>query len=244
MTNKTEAPTVRIKNAESSEHSHPAYGLISVTRPKWGGKGTRLFDSAIGHNDCVAIQICTAIQDRRYHHAFNHSKETIVEFYMSEAQWAQFVASSGMGGGTPITFRLKPAPGYSLEAVPGIAQIENMKQTFSREMRESCVEYLKELESLKAQIEGYAENGKASKTQLKELVHTLGVFITNMPSNMAYTQKQFAEAMEKTTESAKTDIEAFVMNLALSTGLDVLKERQTQLTSFTSDPKNIESDVE
>lgn len=211
-------------------HKHPAYGVISITRPQNGGKGIRLFDSAVGHNDYVSIKISNAENHRQLNRDWVSERETICEFMVSEAQWAQIVASS-MGRGTPITFRYKPDNGYKLMVVPGIAPIETMKQTFDREMKAKCKEYVQEIVDLKAKVDAMLANGKANKTQLTDLSHQLGVFAQNLPSNMSFTQKQFAEAMEKTTEAAKSDIESFVVNLAMRTGLDVLRERQVQLTA-------------
>jgi hypothetical protein len=247
MTYTTEAPKVNKStrfNDDREEVTHPAYGVISVSRPT-GGK-TMLFDSAIKHGSVVAIQISEAQNDRALNRNWIHEKKRICEFYMSEAQWAQFVSSAGMGGGTPITFRAKPDADAKLLHVPGIAPHENMKQTFSREMRESCEQYVKELSKLQAEVKAYATAGKANKTQLNDIVSRLDTFTRNFPSNMAFTQKQFAEAMEATTEQAKSDIEAFVVNMAMNTGLDVLRTQNIQLvdTSEATDLPVIEHDTD
>lgn len=229
MSYTTEPPVVTPSSRDGeSLITHPAFGVISVTRPSAGGKGIQLFDSAVGHNDFVSVQIATARNHRAINNNYIHEDQIICEFQMSEAQWAHFV-SSGMGRKTPITFRTKPAEGTRLEMVPGIEPSITMKQMFEKEIRATAKAYIKEINDLKAKIDGYALTGKANKTQLNEMSHQLGIFLTNFPSNLAFTQTQFAEAMEKTTESAKTDIEAFVMNLALKTGLDVLREKQLQL---------------
>lgn len=239
----TEEPTVTTGRRDDQEtYSHPAFGQISVTRPAAGGKGVKLFDSAVGHNDFVSVKICSADMDRGLNMNWVRERNVLCEFMMSEAQWASFVAS-GMGRGTPITFRYKPTGDYKIAMVPGIAHTETMKQTFEREIRRRCKEYVAEIGALKAKVSEMADAGKATKTQLKEIVGQLDVFERNLPSNMAFTQSQFAEAMEKTTEQAKTDIESFVTNLAQRTGIDVLRERQFQIdtlgdpaTELTYDP--------
>lgn len=235
MVHRTELPTTTPGSRDQEVISHPAFGVISVTRPSCGGKGTLLFDSAVGHNDYVCIKVSTAQNHRMLNRNFIHEERMVCEFEMSEAQWAHFVSSGAMGRNTPVTFRHKPQIPYVMENVPGIAPLETMKQTFEKEIRQTAKEYIKEIGELKAKIDGLMTTGKANKTQLGEISHQLGIFLNNFPSNLAFTQNQFAEAMEKTTEAAKTDIEAFVMNLAVKTGLDVLREKQVQLVAAEMD---------
>jgi hypothetical protein len=212
-------------------YNHPAFGVVEVTRSQIGGGGIELFNSALRHNTCINIRVFNAQLHRNLHHdrVTRANRDTICEFSLSEAQWAHLVASQGISEGTPVTFKYKPAEGYQLSDVPGIQSEEKMKETFTREIREKAAKDIKEAKDITADLGKLIEEGKLGKTQLREILGRLQVFSGNFSSNMAFTQEQFAEAMEKTIEAGKSEIEAHVTNTAMRLGIQELREQFPQL---------------
>lgn len=236
MSYTTEAPKVTKTPHDLGEIiQHPAFGMISVSRPSSGGKGTELFGSALNHNNYVSIKIETAELHRDLNRDWVSPRKIVTEFEMSHAQWAQFVASSGMGQGTPVTLRYRPEDNAKLVCVPGIESNEKLKQTFEREIKEQCARYIADAKTLTKKLADLIESGKTGKTQLKELHHEMSTFSGNFAANMAYVQNSFAEAMENSVEAGKSDIEAFVSNLAQSTGLAFLKQNPPTTLAIDND---------
>lgn len=227
----TKQPTVTRRDegtgSERDTYEHPAFGRITVSKPQGGG--TELFGSALKHRSYISITVETARMDRALNNDWIHGGKVVAEFNMSEAQWAHFVASAGNGGGTPITFRYKPEDGYRLEDVPGIESIETMKQTFRREVEETCREQLEYAKALVKELTELVAAGKANKGQLQSALGKIRMIAERLPGTMGFIQEQFAETMEKTVEAGKTELEAYLYNLAQRTGLDVLRNQSVQM---------------
>jgi hypothetical protein len=103
-------PEVSQGGLDDTVFRHPAFGNICVSRPS--GSAT-LFGSELKHQHYVSITINRAEKHRSLHRDWIFGKDTILEISMSESQWATFVASSGMGGGTPCTLNYAPPQGHT-----------------------------------------------------------------------------------------------------------------------------------
>lgn len=221
-----EAPTIteRPEPFEGERHSHPAFGQITVVKTNVSSDGIELFGSNLKHRGVLRITISTAHLDRHLSRDWIHSEKDLLSFQMSESQWASFISSQA-GASVPVTFERRAADDAPVTLVPGIESPENMRETFDREIRERCEKYIALAAELEAALAQAASSGKASKGRLVELqkmAHTLSV---GMPNSMGFVQKQMAEAMDKTTTAAKTEVEAFVYDLATRTGLETLRNQ-------------------
>jgi hypothetical protein len=76
--------------------------------------------------------------------------------------------------------------------------------------------------------------GSVPKTELKKLVRDLEIEFGNLPGNTAFMHNQFKEAMEHITEAGKTELEAFAVNLALSTGIETLKLQKPEMSALSN----------
>jgi hypothetical protein len=216
------------------EYAHPAFGKVTLTKSSWGGgDGVNLFGSDLKHSQTVSITVELAREYRDLHNSRQHGRGIVCELMMSEAQWAHFISSQGDGSGTPVTFRARPADGYELIQPPMIEREETPQETFAREVREKCERYAEDALGVLAQVQELAAAGKATKTQLQALARTLDLMAHNVPSNLAFAQEQFAETMAKTVHAGKIELEAYVQNMALRTGLDVLR---LQAPRFPDEP--------
>jgi hypothetical protein len=200
---------------EPVRYDHDAFGVVRVSKSQ--GTPRTLFGSALRHQQTVDIELSRAHLNRDW----VHGEETIVRWSMSETQWARFVASQGDGTGTPVTLEYAPPRGGGIARMPGLVS-GPAKKTFEDELRESLREA-----SAAAQA-ALAEMGKPgakppTKKDLEALSDLLRHGGKQFEGNMAFVQRSFAESMEKTVEAAKTEVEAFVANLAMRTGLEALR---------------------
>lgn len=236
-----EKPTVELMAPpiEGERYRHPAFGQISVTKGQ--GQGIELFGSALSHRSVLTVTISTAHLDRHLSRDWIHSDKQVVSFQMSEAQWASFISSQG-GAGTPITFESRAVEGAGLQFCPRIESIETMGETFHRELKDKCEYYMTQATKLAAALGETAADGKAGKGRLLELQKMAAELATGLPNTISFIQKQTEEAMEKTVAAGKIEIESFVTDLAVRTGLETLREQSATLLieRSRSEPTDIE----
>lgn len=229
MSYHTEKPTVTEGDGIRGEQTfdHPAFGSLSVTRIS--STGTELFNSALNHQHFMAVKVSRASLCRSLHNDRIYSRldDVITEFYLSEAQWATFVAGGANGMATPCTFGTYREG--NIKHVPGIESIETVKETFEREIREKTARDVKEAKDIAVDLEKLIEEGKLGKTQMREILGRLKVFSGNFSTNMAFTQEMFAETMEKNIEQGKSEFEAFVNSRAQALGLQQLQQEAATL---------------
>jgi ElaB/YqjD/DUF883 family membrane-anchored ribosome-binding protein len=207
---------------ESVTYEHPAQGLISVTKSNTSGH-MELFGSQLKHSSCIRIEIHNAEVTRNLNRDWTHARDLVTEFYFSESQWGQFVSSIGNGGGTPITFSRKPVGDYTLPQVPDY-EVEETVATFSKEMKKSVKKFTEYALGLSKEMEQLlAESGTPSKTKMKELSKTLVDVLKHLPANLEFVETSFNEAMEDSVESAKSEVEGFVRNTLIKSGIEHLQ---------------------
>lgn len=224
----SQAPKVEKKNGINSPEriTHPSFGHISVSKVATNQK--RLFGSPLHHNKVINVTLSDAYMDRNLNKDWIHSDRQILSFYLSEAQWAALISSQG-GGGIPITFESKPSDDFNLVPCPEIEQIETMRQTHEREVKEQCEAYMADARALLDAITCAVSDGKAGKGKLEELRKMAEVLAVGLPNTMSFIQKQSEHAMEKTVEAGKIEIESFVNDLAARTGFEALREKSVGL---------------
>lgn len=217
------------RSMNSERLDHPAFGVIKLFKVSSSGENT-LFGSNVNHRDFVRIDIQTAHVDRSLHRDWVHSDKTIVSLEMTFAQWAQFVSSMGDGTGTQVT--LDKYRTGDLFSAPQLARLETVRENFKREVENKASEYIKEASDLHSKLVALISNGKANKTQLNELLGVTHQLKNNMPKNMAFIQESLEEAMEKTIEASKSDIEGFIMGKITNAGLESLLGHAPTAISF------------
>lgn len=225
MAVKAERARVEVRDAgtvlETVRHEHDAFGRIILNRSHGGGQA--MFGSAIEHNTAVTIEIERAHLDRRLNRDWVHGDETLLRLRMSEHQWAQFVASQGNGSGTQVTLEYAPARGTPLARMPELL-LDPVRQTFEDEVRKAAREASEGVRKAEAAVREMTKPGaKPSKKDLEALLGLLRAAGEHFEGNMGFAQKSFVEAMESTVSAAKVEVESFVTQVALSTGLEALR---------------------
>lgn len=213
--------------ANGQRYTHPAFGEVSVNRTQVSS-GMELFGSSLKHRTVITITLRTACLERHLSRDWIHGDRQVASFHMSEAQWASFISSQG-GSGSPITFETRAPDDSGLMSCPDIESIESLRETFKREVKESCEKYMEQARQLADALAASAAEGKAGKGRLEELRKMAEALSVGLPNTMSFIQKQSETAMEKTVEAGKIEIESFVADLATRTGLDALREQSVKL---------------
>ena len=198
---------------------HPSFGFLRASRVS--GHAT-LFDSAIQHHHYVEVTVGTAMQEWRHGETHVYGKDELLKLAMSEAQFATFITSMNVGWGA-IRVRSTRVDGKSVEPPP--ADI-NTRETFENHVKDKAESIAGSLKDALTAL-GEIETGKRrlTKTEIREtraLVETASrELLSNMPEHLL---RMFAEQMEKLTERAKADINAYaVMAGQRLTGADAPK---------------------
>lgn len=192
-----------IKN-ERGDEQHPAWGMIGASRVQ--STGSVLFDSDIKHHHTVTVRIGTASRDRHLHRDWLHNTQEFVEVEMSEAQWASFVSSMGVGGGVPCTIRRREAE-YD---VPGVPYEPRLQESMDEVRGKAEEAFANVVEAFAA----YEEKKNAAN------LRTLRAAIANGPANISFAAKSLNEHAENVVQRARADVEAMVLAKAEQLGLD------------------------
>lgn len=215
-------PTATVSGLNETTYQHDAYGTITLTTVT-GGAAT-LFGSDLGHHQRVRLTVNRATLDRHLSQDWIHGRGKLLELEMSHAQFAQFITSNGNGSGTPVTLKYAPAPDAQIAEMPDIKKLETKHETFRREIQESSKQKIAAMREQIDKLGGMIESGKAGKKELRELQHTLKCLAENLPGSMAFVVESAETALEKATQDAKIEVEAYVDATARRLGLESISQ--------------------
>lgn len=193
---------------ESGAERHPAWILVGASRVSAGPPGAVLFDSDIRHQHYVLVRVKRAERRRDLNHDWKHARETIIEFAMSEAQWASFVSSMNTGDGVAATLEWDGT--LDDPRVPGTPYAPRLQVS----MEEVHAAAAKAQAKVQEAFAAYAEKKSAANLRALEIA------ISHMTPNMDFAAKSLSEHAENVVQRARADIEAFVIQKAQQVGLD------------------------
>lgn len=198
-----------------------------------------MFGSNLGHHNYVSIKISEAELDRDLHRDYIYPGRTLIEFRMTDAQWASVVSSSGMGSTIPVTLE-RISQGSPLTRLPEIEPLHaSRKEQFDLEFEAKVRETLNSLNKLVKDLEELSDQKTISKKSLKDVLKGLKVSLGNLPSNLKFTTSSFRETTSKMVEDAKAEIEAYIMTATQRVGLESLRAGLPPETlSITGDSEN------
>lgn len=207
-----EQPTVTQREGTPDfVEQHPAYGCITVNRVS--GQ-TQLFGSEFTHHNYIAISIRTADLERSSSRDWHFPKKELVEVCMSEAQWATFISSTGIGSGSPCTINH-----FNGQSVPGIQRVKKTRDKFTGELDEVLDDIRRDLKAIRGQI----CSAKITKKERESLLGILSRVDRGLSGNLDFIANQFREHIEKTVEDAKIEVEAHTESQIIKAGLDAIR---------------------
>jgi len=144
---------------------------------------------------------------------WHYASGQIVEFTMSESQWATFVSSFNLGNGVPCTLNWVEGRG----AIPGIPTFDR-SEVFKKDMKETTKEAE---EGIKRSIAAVKEAG-LSKKKTDELLAGLNKALQVLQSSIPFVQDQFDEHVEVTVERGYQEIHGYMNAVINRAGVTAL----------------------
>lgn len=193
-------------------YNHPAFGCITLHRVSTSGGGSRLFGTDFGHRHFMKLVVHHAEQMRSSTYERHFETKQIIEFYMSEAQWATFISSVNFGSGVPCTLGM-----LGSERVPDIEPDSAREERFS----EGLTDRLADAQAVLKEVLTDINNGKMGKTNLRDKVQRA---LMQIGVNTEYTQEMLDEYISKKIEAAKVEIHAYATYAIHSAGIASLNK--------------------
>lgn len=212
------------KGAFSEPERHPSYGSVSVARVSGSAQ---LFQSPFEHQHYISVQVSRAERQRNLSTDHHFTRAELIEFSMSEAQWARFVSSIGSGGGVPCT--LERVGGHRQERCPQQPGIERFHDDL-RKSAEKAVEFMKLAIAKGNEV---LEAKAPTKTQRAELVEAMDRAHRTLTDSLPWIAEMLRERMSEIVVDGKTELEAFALNTLIRYGLDGISKNPLSLP----DPK-------
>lgn len=199
------------------QYEHPSFGNLQLTR-RSSGRGKPLFGSGALHTSTVVLKINTAYYTRKLSNDWIYPHQTLIEVEMGEAQFAQFIMSSGMGEGTPCT--LNYILGKEVEPCPQIG----MREQFHNEIDAALKQLQTDTDDLKQVVQQLSTKPRLTKEDKDLLNRAVDKVRRTVASGLTFIQVQFDEAMDKSVNAAKMEAEAYAATIRNQAGMVAIQK--------------------
>jgi len=199
--------------------SNPAFGNITVGRVQ--GR-VNLFGSDVEHHTFISVAVSRCDLARDLSHDWFHPGEELIEVWMSELQWAQFVSSFNQGGGTPVTLHH-----VLRKAIPELPSPKPAASTFQKEVTATAKDSLDALKGAVAKLEAVLlpKAKPATKGELREILENLRMAAMHFTNNLSYVEDKFGEAVAHKLTEAKLEFDGYMANRLRSLGLEATAQQ-------------------
>jgi hypothetical protein len=196
---------------EKGVERHPAFGMARFNRV-YSSPGAVLFQSDLRHGEYIEVTLYEATRERTLKDDRIFPDKVLVQFDMSMAQFAAFMASGGTEG-VPVTIS------YDHGDRPGLNPESRLALT-SSEVHAAAEEAFKDA---KDALEAYEQalNDKEPAAFRKLALAKLRAAINNAGPNVDYASKQLAKHAEDVVAKSRADIEAMAASAQQRFGLPV-----------------------
>ncbi|EOZ8581941.1 hypothetical protein ACQWU5_004847 [Enterobacter hormaechei] len=214
-----EDPVTAINKHGEATQSHPAFGLVKTSRVHT--TGIRLFDSELEHQEYIEIGIYEAemVMDREHPTPRRSSerRRPVVEFRLSQAQWAAMVSSFGVGDGVPCTISYRSLG--RAERLPDITEQKSVRDKFESQIEATTAKEIEKIRDEVARLGDLVKKGRAGKRELEVVYTSLRAATNNLPLNLSFATRLMQESMDKIVSSGKAEVEAYISSAAMRAGM-------------------------
>lgn len=216
--------------------THPAYGLIGISRWTAGGardRGAyRLFGSSVDNHSGISLEIsrCEVVHDLGNDHYFE--RDHIIEVMMSESQFASMITTMNSGPGTPCTIRA--LAGKPVEPLPNVPmRAEKIRQTFAADM----AKWKKQFDAMGAEVETLMKKKSLLAADKKRIIDLTAEIALKMKSHMTFLMDQFNDSADEIVAESKAEVSGFIEAAVRRTGLEQLRQHAQGLLEHKEEPK-------
>jgi hypothetical protein len=207
-------------------YSDPSMVMVGFSRQTHGGNGVSLFGSSVQNHNVISLKITKAELNRHLSRDWYHGDvEPILEVLLSPTQFAELLTSMNVEFGVPGTLVQHGKERFEIPVFPSRAE------QFKDEIRDDLLEVASTMRKAEKEIPDLLDDpkpiGKAIRKKLRDMVKSYYDFIER---NIPFVIDQFSKQMNKTVVEAKAEVDAFVQNTVIKTGIAELKKSTPQLT--------------
>lgn len=196
---------------EQKQITHPSFATVALNRVS--STGTTLFDSPLKHQHFINLSIHKAHKVRHLNQDWVHADEELIEVRMSEVQFANFITSSGIGGGVPCT--LNRFDGKSVPECPS----EHARETYENEVKDDLKELTTLLKGLVKTVEEIVAKPRLNVEDKNKLREAAQDAYMKVSDSLPFLHQQFTEKMDKTVSQARAEAIAHVHQVIQKAGL-------------------------
>lgn len=199
-------------------YSHPSYGQARFSRVS-GGRG-KLYGSKVDSSNTIELTISTSECRQDLGRDWYFDKEQITKVVFTQTQFAELLTNMNSSA-VPCTISYREALGHiTFAEMP--KELEFIK-TAIQQKKDTQKEKLDALH--KESEELLTKSGTLKKAE-KERLRRINQLIVNLSSSaLPFYAKSAEETIEKATQEAKAEIEAFNLHAVTALGLKALEDR-------------------
>lgn len=212
---------------ETVKRSHPSYGNLYFSRVSGSAI---LFDSELNHQHYVTLTISRAqlIEDNTGYRCWPTNE--LIEVCLSEVQFARAITSLNSGSGTPCTLHH-----INRQTMPKPPRKRSLLEKHDERLNKFVKDHQDSIEPFIEMIaEWRSKKHRPTLKEMEELMKGLMRCSEYAKGNVEFAHELLVEAADEAVAIAKTEIDGYVHNAVVRTGLE-------QLKSAEFSPKRIES---
>lgn len=204
---------------DRNQETHESYGMLQFNRITHGGD-TNLFGSSIPHSNTVRMSVHPGMVDRHLNRDWYHAKNReYIQVEMSQAQFAEAITNMNAGSGVPVTIRRLDGKGMQEPT------FHNKRMQFEEEFKNRMQNLEEKLSHLTKSAEDILNHKKTvNKGDRATILKELNALKMELASNIPFISASYNEQMDKTTQEAKAEVEAFTINKINELGLSKLDD--------------------
>jgi len=190
---------------------HESFGMLDISR--FNGNNSQFFGSDLVHNGGISITISHGEKGHKLNSDWYHGRDELIRIELSHNQFVDAITSGMNTSGVPCTIKR-----YAHKQVEQIDHVEDKKETFKNDMKDTHLEYLERIDEILKLLDGNIGKRKAD-----EIKHELGTLKNHITSNTNFVMTCFNEAMEKIVIEAKHSISNYIDTKVHSLGIEGLR---------------------
>jgi hypothetical protein len=213
-------------------YSDPAMVTVGFSRQTYGGiEGVSLFGSSVKNHQVISLRITQADLTRNLSSDWIHGDlKPIIEVLLTPLQFAELLTTLNVGSGVPATLIQHNGESFDIPEFPSHA--EQFRDEIKDDL-ETVVSKMQEAEkAIIDLIDDPRPVGKVARKNLRDMIASYRNFIKG---HIPFVISQFAKQMNRTVVEAKADVDAFVQDTIVKTGIAELKKHAPKIENKTED---------
>jgi hypothetical protein len=212
---------------ERKRYRDPSYVMVGFSRITSSPPGVSLFGSSVKHQSLVRLHVTEASieRDTNLSTDWYYGEKEILSVDLSPNQFAELLTTMNVGAGVPGTLSHLMGESYEYpNTIPSPAE------QFKSEIDESLSDAIDELNSAEATAKELLDHSKPlNKEERKELLRSIERIKNWTRGHIPFILDQVHKSIQKSVVEAKSEIDSFVTDTILKTGIETLREKKPEL---------------